>query len=89
MSSNKRTLLTGFALISLFFSGAFIIWAGSYIPGNIGYTFRFIAGLISTPFIMEATIAIVSLFIVLTLNAYRREKEGDDYMTIEVDEEDS
>jgi hypothetical protein len=57
-----------------------------FIPGLVGESFGTIAGLISTPFIMEATFAILGLMIVIGLNAWRRHKAGDEYVAIDISE---
>lgn len=42
--------------------------------------FMSIAGVVSTPFILEATVALSGLVIVLCINRWRMEKEGDEWV---------
>ena len=53
------------------------------IPGWVGEAFGMLAGVMSTPFFMEASFAVIGLLIVLGLNIWRRHKEGDEFVEIE------
>ena len=90
MTTKARTLIIGFGVISVFFLGAILIWAGAtFAPGLIGETFRFIAGILGTPVLMELSIGVVGTILLVIVLAAQREKDGDDYMTIEVDDDSS
>lgn len=56
-----------------------------FVPGWVGESLGTIAGVMSTPFFMEASFALLGLFIVLGLNIWRRKKAGDEFVTIEVE----
>lgn len=56
---------------------------GRFIPGVVGESFRMLAGVISTPFFMEASFFMLGVVIVVALNAWRRHREGDEFVTIE------
>ncbi len=49
-------------------------------------TFRTILGFVSTPFILESTVALFALFIVLAINKHRLEKDGDGWVYMMVQE---
>jgi len=53
------------------------------IPGLLGETVGKVVGIMSTPFFMEASFVILGFFIVVSLNTWRRQKEGDEFVTIE------
>lgn len=57
-----------------------------FIPGWVGESFGTIAGVMSTPFFMEASFAMLGLVIVIGLNAWRRHRAGDEYVAIETSE---
>ena len=83
-TGGKKALFVGWCLILSVFSLIAIIWAGTFLPGFIGGAFRSIAGLLGTPLIMEGSFCLIAFFIVLSLNSYRRQKEGDEYVTMEI-----
>lgn len=57
------------------------------IPGLLGETVGKIVGIMSTPFFMEASFVILGFLIVVSLNIWRRRKEGDEFVTIEMESE--
>lgn len=57
-----------------------------FVPGLVGESLGTIAGVMSTPFFMEASFAILGLVIVLGLNIWRRKKAGDEFVTMEVED---
>lgn len=84
--NRKKMILVGFSLIAAVFLGVFMIWAGTFIPGFVGGIFRSIAGVLGTPLLMEFSFALVFFLIVLILNSYRRQREGDEYVSMKVTE---
>jgi hypothetical protein len=53
------------------------------IPGLLGETVGKFVGIMSTPFFMEASFVILGFLIVVSLNTWRRHKEGDEFVVIE------
>jgi hypothetical protein len=51
--------------------------------------FMFLAGAVSTPFILEITVAIIGLFVVVGINQWRMQKEGDGWVYLAVTEPDA
>ena len=66
------------------FVGLLLGWR--LIPGLLGESFGMLAGILSTPFFMEASFLGIGLLTVLGLNIWRRHKAGDDCVEIEVEE---
>jgi len=56
---------------------------GKFAPGLLGEWFAVIAGIISTPFLLEAFYLILGLFIVVGLNHLRQKREGDEFVYLE------
>jgi len=54
-----------------------------YLPGLFGETVGTIIGMMTTPFVMETSFIILGIIIVITLNNWRRFKEGDDFVYLE------
>jgi uncharacterized membrane protein len=61
--------------------GALVGWR--FIPGVIGEWIGMITGILTTPFFMETTFVILGLVIVVTLNHWRRIKDGDEFVYLE------
>lgn len=60
-----------------------MLWLGRAIPGLFGEWLSLLAGLASTPFLMEASFIVVGLMIVLGLNGWRQRREGDEFVYLE------
>ena len=71
-------------LISVCVISLLIFWR--VIPGWVGETVGLLAGVISTPFFLEGTFALLGFLIVILLNSWRRKAAGDEF--VEVDEDD-
>lgn len=54
-----------------------------YVPGLFGEWLGVIAGLLSTPFLLEGSFVVLGLVIVLGLNSWRRMKEGEEFVYLE------
>jgi hypothetical protein len=53
------------------------------IPGIFGEAIGKVVGIMSTPFFMEASFVTLGFLIVVSLNTWRRHKEGDEFVMIE------
>lgn len=82
-----RQILAGGAIL-LAVSGAVVslLMGWRFIPGWVGESLGTVAGIMSTPFFMEVSFALLGLLIVVVLNTWRRHKTGDEYVTIEMEE---
>ena len=54
-----------------------------YLPGLLGETVGTIIGVMTTPFCMEASFIVLGIIIVISLNNWRRIKDGDDFVYLE------
>jgi hypothetical protein len=54
-----------------------------FIPGWVGESVGTLAGIMSTPFFMEASFILIGLVIVLSLNTWRRNREGDELVFLD------
>ena len=79
-----KQLLVGGAIVFIVacvFISLLLFWRK--IPGLFGETVGKFVGIMSTPFFMEASFVILGFLIVVSLNIWRRHKEGDEFVTIE------
>ena len=57
------------------------------LPGFAGEVFRKIAGIMSTPFFLELSFAFLGLVAVFCVNNIRLQREGDEYVALEIEED--
>lgn len=79
----KKSLAVGLALILAAALFIILIWTGTFLPGLAGETFAKMAGIMWTPVLLDITLFLFGLSLVLWLNKYRLEKEGDEYVYLE------
>ena len=80
-----KQILAGGAILAIFavcVVSLLMFWR--LIPGWFGESVGMLAGVLSTPFFMEFSFAVIGLLIVLAVNIYRRRKEGDEFVTMDV-----
>lgn len=77
-------MVGGLIIVTFAFCVIALLACWRLIPGWVGESFGMLAGVLSTPFFMEASFAAVGLLIVLGLNIWRRRKEGDEYVTMDI-----
>ena len=82
-SSSRRQIVLGAIVIGSVGVLAVIIWSGKRLPGFAGEFFSMVAGLVSTPFLMEASIVLLGFFIVIGLNAWRAHRDGDEFVYLD------
>jgi hypothetical protein len=61
--------------------GLLIGWR--YLPGLLGEWTGFMVGVLTSPFFMEASFAVIGLTIVLAINHWRQKRAGDELMYLE------
>ena len=79
-----KQILVGGAILAVVFGTAIsllLFWRE--IPGLFGETVGKFVGIMSTPFFLEASFVILGFLIVVSLNIWRRHKDGDEFVTIE------
>lgn len=82
-SRGKQILVGGAILLAVSTVVVSLLLFWREIPGLLGESVGKFVGIMSTPFFMEASFAILGLLIVLSLNIWRRHKEGDEFVAIE------
>ncbi|MDA7887776.1 hypothetical protein N9A86_00140 [Akkermansiaceae bacterium] len=88
---NKRTklILTGFIPILGVALLIITIFALGSLPGFAGEVFRKITGIMFTPVFLELSFAFFGLVAVLWINQIRLAKEGDEYVSLEIEDDHS
>jgi hypothetical protein len=79
----KRQILAGWSV--LFCLGLFFVMLLplSFLPGVIGEFFTRIVGVLSTTFLMEASLAILGFLVVILLNLWRQKRDGDELVYLD------
>lgn len=83
MEENKKHILIGSALIVFFFVCLGGIAASAYLPGFSGELGRMLLAWITSPFLMESALFFLALTLLFAINAWRRNKEGDDWVQLD------
>ena len=68
-------------VLTVVVGGLLIGWR--FLPGLLGEWVGTIIGVMTTPFFMEASFAILGLVTVITLNHWRQQKDGDEFVYLE------
>lgn len=80
-------ILTGFLPILGVSAVILGIGIGGKIPGFGGEVFRKITGFMFTPVFLELTFALLGLIAVFCINNIRLQKEGDEYVSLEIEDD--
>jgi hypothetical protein len=80
----KQILVGGLILLAISTVTVTFLMGWRFIPGWVGESFGTLAGVMSTPFLMEGSFFMLGVVIVIGLNAWRRHKEGDEFVAIEL-----
>ena len=82
--SRRMSLMIGFAILATITTGIVTLLVGwRMVPGLLGEWLGFIAGIVSTPFFLEGTFVILGFLIVMSLNSWRRHREGDEFVYLD------
>lgn len=87
IENRGRPILVGaviLAIVTVVATSFLLFWR--LVPGWLGDALGAVAGIISTPFFMEASFICLGVIIVVGINAWRRHKEGDEFVLLEVNE---
>jgi hypothetical protein len=87
VTKRTRAILIGFIPIFLVGGVILTIFLLGSLPGFVGEVFRKIGGIMFTPFFLEASFAFIGLIAVLCINNIRLQREGDDYVAMEIEDE--
>ncbi len=87
MSKRTRMILTG--LLPIFGVSAVLLGVGlgGKLPGFPGEVFRMISGIMFTPVFLELTFAFLGLLAIFSINNLRLQKEGDEYVSLEIEDD--
>ena len=83
MEENKKHILIGSGLIVFFFICLGGIAAAAYLPGFAGELGRMCLAWITSPFLMESALFFLALTLLFAVNAWRRNKAGDDWVKLD------
>jgi hypothetical protein len=85
MARDERKLqaATGIAVIAGMGVAFLLLVMATGLPGVAGEFFVRIAGIVTTPFLMEATLAVSGLLLVILINQWRQHREGDEFVYLE------
>ena len=87
MSKRSLIILAGFITILSVSATILGIGLGGRLPGLPGEIFRKITGFMFTPVFLELTFAFLGLLAVFLINNLRLQKQGDEYISLEVEED--
>ncbi|WP_193211547.1 hypothetical protein [Luteolibacter marinus] len=85
MARNERARQVAVSIMILGgIAGIFVLVVlGRHLPGLPGEFFARVAGVITTPFLMEASVCFLGLIIVMLLNHWRRVRDGDELVYLD------
>jgi uncharacterized membrane protein len=64
--------------------GVVVLWLGwMRVPGPLGEFLGMIVGIMSSPFFLEGSFVVLGVLIVMVINAVRRHRDGEDFVTAE------
>ena len=86
MSKRSRIILSGMIPILLVSATILGIGLGGRLPCLPGEIFRKITGFMFTPVFLELTFAFLGLLAVFSINNIRLQKQGDEYVSLEIEE---
>jgi len=79
----KKPLLIGLGLLLVAAGFIVLIWLGTFLPGFAGEAFSKMAGIMWTPVFLDLSLFLLGLSLVLWLNKYRLERDGDEFVYLE------
>lgn len=81
--SQKRSIFKGLLVLLVVTLLLMGIQFARFLPGFLGECFAMVAGFLTTPFIMEASLVIGGFVAVILINDYRRHREGDEFVYLD------
>ena len=87
MSKRSKMILSGVVPIVGVAAVIIGIGLGGRLPGLAGEIFRKITGFMFTPVFLELTFALLGLIAVFWINSIRLQREGDDFVSLEIEDE--
>ena len=79
-----RQVAIAAAILAGVSGGGVSLWVGwRGVPGVAGESLGMLAGVVCTPFFLEASLVMLGVLIVLVANAIQRQRDGDDFVSRE------
>ncbi|MEI6674548.1 MAG: hypothetical protein WCO57_05170 [Verrucomicrobiota bacterium] len=79
----KQAAIAAAILVGVSCGGVALLVGWRHVPGVLGEWLGMLAGIVSTPFFLEASAGVVGVLIVIVLNTLRRHWEGDEFVSLE------
>lgn len=79
----KEVAVGAAVLATLTAVGCGLLLGWRFLPGVVGEWFGTMLGIATTPFFLKASVAVLGLIVVISLNIWRRHKEGDEFVILE------
>lgn len=84
IDERRKELAVGAAVLATLTAvGCGLLLGWRFLPGVVGEWFGTMLGIATTPFFLEASVAVLGLIVVISLNIWRRHKEGDEFVILE------
>ena len=82
-SRGRQMLVGGVILGVLTVVAVALLLTRRMIPGLVGECVDFVVGVMSSPFFMEGSFALIGLMVVIGLNTWRRRREGEELVYLD------
>jgi hypothetical protein len=82
-ASQTRSIIKGVLILVAVTALLMGVQMARFLPGFAGECFAMLAGFLTTPFIMEASLVIGGFVAVIMINDYRRSREGDEFVYLD------
>lgn len=79
----KQLVIGAGILVSLTVAVPSVLIGWRFLPGLLGEWLGTMIGIVTTPFFMEASFAMLGLAIVIFLNHWRQQRDGDEFVYLE------
>ncbi|MCW1923812.1 hypothetical protein OKA05_14690 [Luteolibacter arcticus] len=79
----KRQVATAIGIIGGLAALFLLLVMATGLPGVAGEFFARVAGIVTTPFLLEGTLAIVGFILVILINHWRHQREGDELVYLD------
>jgi hypothetical protein len=79
----KQQVVSGLAVLAGVAGLILLIAYGRFLPGLGGEFFGRVLGIITTPFLMEASFCVLGFVLVMTINIWRQRRDGDELVYLD------
>ncbi len=78
----REVVIGGLVIVTLG-AGVCLLVIARLMPGFLGESFAMLGGIVSTPFLMEASFVALGLTVVVAINLLRQKRDGDEFVYLE------